>query len=205
MKLLTNKTGREFVTSDNPVVKYNQFMEFRKWPGAHTGWAAIGLEVFFPISPSLCLVLYDKSSYRVGFRRRHLVEIVRVEDVDQLNGLQLINAHQSLYFGSGIQEEYIRQLVRWYSGKRRADKVSVKKYHAVNPNPRGKDFLVVCCPYDIKTGLCLSFIQQTKRSKRRQPGPSMDNVRNPHMLRLIEETLGRHDQSYSAKSRSQGI
>jgi hypothetical protein len=188
MKLLRNKTDQEFVTSDNPVVKYNQFMEFRKWPGGHTGWANVGLQVFFPISPSLYLVLYDKDIYRIGFRRQHLLAIEKSEDVDQLNALQLINANRVLYFGHGIREDYIKRLHRLYSDKRSIGKMSVEEYHELNPDdPEVKRSLIAAHAYNIKIGLSLSCIQQTKRAKRRQLGPSMANPRNPRALKLIEE------------------
>lgn len=187
MKLLRNKTDQEFVTSDNPVVKYNQFMEFRKWPGGHDGWASVGLQVFFPISPSLCLVLYDKDVYRLGLRRHRLVEIGKIEDIDQLNALQLINASRNLYFSHGVREEYVKRLHRRYSDKRRTGKMSVEEYYELNPDPKVKRSLIASHAYNIKTELSLSFIQQTKKSKRRQLGPSMANPRNPRLLKLVEE------------------
>lgn len=189
IKLLRNKTDQEFVTSDNPVVKYNQFMEVRKWPGGHYGWASAGLQVFFPISPSLCLVLYDKDVYRLGLRLHRLVEIEKVEDIDQLNALQLINANRNLHFSHGVPEEYIKRLHRQYSDKRRTGKMSVEEYREINPNPKIRRSLIAAHAYNIKTELSLSFIKQTKKSKHRQLGPSMANPRNPHLLKLVEESF----------------
>jgi hypothetical protein len=187
MKLLWNKTVQEFVTSDNPVVKYNQFMESRKWPGGHDGWASVGLQVFFPISPSLCLVLYDKDIYRFGQRSHDLVEIEKIDDIDKLNTLQLLNANQNLYFSRGIREEYVKRLHRLYSHKRRTDKMLVKEYYELNADPKVKRSLITSHAYNIKIGLSLSFIHQTKKSKHRQLGPSMANPRNPSILKLVEE------------------
>jgi len=189
MKLLENKTNREFLTSDNPVVKYNQFMRLRKWPGGHDGWASIGLQVFFPISPTLCLVLYDKDIYRVGFRNRSLVDIQRTEDIDLLNALQLVNANRILYFTHNVEEKYIRSLNRRYSGKRQRDKVLVEEYPELNDNdPEIRRSLIVSHAPNINIGLPLSFIRQTKKSKRRQLGPSMANPRNPAAVEFIEDT-----------------
>ena len=54
-------------------------------------------------------------------------------------------------------------------------------------NKKVKRSLIVSHAYNIKTGLSLSFLQQTKKSKYRQLGPSMANPRNPRVLELVEE------------------
>lgn len=198
MKLLNNKTDREFVTSDNPVAKYNQFMELRGWPGGHYGWANIGLQVFFPISPSLCLVLYDKDVYRFGPKRRYFIEIERTEDIDQLNALQLISVNRNLYFSHGVREDYIKHLHQQYSHKRTMDKMSVEEYHELNRDAKVKRSLIASYAYNIKIGLSLSFIQQIKKSKHRQLGPSMANPRNPRLLRLVEEHWEKNHKRLSA-------
>lgn len=46
-KLLVNRTGTEFVTSDNPVVLYNQLFSFRdRRIGSYCGVAQKGLQIF---------------------------------------------------------------------------------------------------------------------------------------------------------------
>jgi len=63
-KLLVNKTGVEFVISDNPVVFYNQLMSFRTF-GSNCGLASKGLQIFVPISPTLTIMMFDPAVYRV--------------------------------------------------------------------------------------------------------------------------------------------
>lgn len=48
LKLLINKTGIKFITSDHPVVKYNQYLEKRKHPGGIVGVCNKGASVVFP-------------------------------------------------------------------------------------------------------------------------------------------------------------
>jgi len=45
-KLLKAAPPFEFITSDNPVVFYNQIMNFRNF-GSNTGFSAKGLQIFF--------------------------------------------------------------------------------------------------------------------------------------------------------------
>jgi len=52
-----------FVTSDSPVIYYNQLMEKAvNYTGA-TGLVAKGLQVFYPIHPRLLICLYDSNVY----------------------------------------------------------------------------------------------------------------------------------------------
>jgi hypothetical protein len=55
MLLLVNKTGIGFVTSDNPVVQYNQYLEGLNM--GTTGALRRGLQLFLPLSPNLMLLL----------------------------------------------------------------------------------------------------------------------------------------------------
>lgn len=48
-KLLVNETRIPFVTSDQPVIRYNQFAEQKGFLGGSLGVACQGLQIFFPI------------------------------------------------------------------------------------------------------------------------------------------------------------
>jgi hypothetical protein len=84
-KLLLNESPIQFIFSDHPVVKYNQFMERRNVALGCVGFASKGLELFLPISPNVMLIFYDADSYRVG--RWNDANIIKVDaaEVDLLN------------------------------------------------------------------------------------------------------------------------
>lgn len=96
--LLVNETESEFVTSDHPVVRYNQLMEFDRDGGSHCGWAWKGLQVFLPVSPQVCLLLYDASVYRLSGRNGAKYRVSSVGDVQQVNTLQATSAQSAMYF-----------------------------------------------------------------------------------------------------------
>lgn len=65
-KLLKNETQNPFVTSDNPLIKYNQFLESRKWRfGSHNGFGNIGAQWFIPVDEMYTLIFYDSNIYKV--------------------------------------------------------------------------------------------------------------------------------------------
>ncbi len=84
-KLIINKTKKPFITSDNPIVLYNHFLEKRKHPFGKCGLASKGLEVFYPLSPELALIYYDDKVYKVGYRKRNYIETYNEKDIDSLN------------------------------------------------------------------------------------------------------------------------
>ncbi len=89
--------GMEFITSDNPVFRYNQYCEGTTRQGV-TGNAARGLQVFLPLSPALVFVLYDQAVYKVGSRGDSAASVVSISDVNALNLTQLVSASANVFF-----------------------------------------------------------------------------------------------------------
>lgn len=101
--LFTNATGREFITSDDPVVTHNQYCEGIDYQGVR-GWNSSGLQVFWPLSPHELIVFYDHQTYVIGRskRERRVTKLFDERDIAQLNSLQILNAHHNVYF-AGIK------------------------------------------------------------------------------------------------------
>ncbi|GEM_PF-3216894 len=93
--ILKNQTETPFVISDDPVVSYNPLL-FSKFGGNSEGLCLIGLCIFLPLSPNICLLMYDKKYYGV----RHNNDVVIVEsaiDVINVNILQILNAQNQIF------------------------------------------------------------------------------------------------------------
>ncbi len=125
-KLLINKTETPFITSDFPIIKYNQFLEKKKWKYGKTGYGNTGLQMFVPLSPSVIIVFYDSMIYKVGFKKRAVCDITRPKDVEQLNMLQVLNCYNTVFFNESITEHYIRQLFEKSSKFTRANKTMIE-------------------------------------------------------------------------------
>lgn len=96
-KLLINKTATEFITSDNPVVLYNQFMNYRA-EVSHCGFASKVFQIILPLDKEKLIVLYDHRVYRLGSNSNFTIEVSHTNDVDALNILQFCSAHEHIYF-----------------------------------------------------------------------------------------------------------
>ena len=115
VKILVNKTGKSFITSDNPVAKYDQFMERMKQDIYALGTR--GLQIFFPLSPRIGVMYYDPKCYKLGYKKREYVELNQGKDIDELNKLTLCNSGEVLYYYPGTVSSQAINALREASGK----------------------------------------------------------------------------------------
>ena len=152
--------GTEFITSDNPVVMYNQFM-LRRTVGSNTGIASKGLQIFFPIWPFLTLVMYDRDVYHFGRAKSALVHIASATDVHELNMLQVIAATKNVYTLTPAAN--IFKVAQDAAKYRRKKKVVVKAFAQANEGDRNSE-LIATSREDIRTGAMLGFMRVHKRA-----------------------------------------
>lgn len=181
VKLLINKTTIKFITSDHPVVKYNQFLEERGHQGGNVGVATKGLQVFFPISPKHMLCFYDGSIYKIGSKSQNNIEIINPSDVDSLNYSQVLNCYNHLYFNHETTEKYIKALYS-KAKEKRLEEYSVLRKRGSYIDVEGNEHIQYhSYGYNIKIKLQLSFIKQTKRAKK--------HVLSDYIVQLRNESL----------------
>jgi len=121
-KFLVNLSLLPFVTSDAPVIFYNQLMEHADNYLGATGLVAKGLQIFYPIHPRLMICLYDPNVYDFGDGCNSCYSTESVEEVHQLNGLQLTNCKSQLFFDGLISEEYVTELCKHFEEYRGTSK-----------------------------------------------------------------------------------
>jgi hypothetical protein len=101
IKFLVSDKKLGFVVSDDPVLSYNQYVEHHpvlgRWPAGSTGLGLKGLQLFLPVSPRVCVAMYDPGSYVFGSIKRRTCDI-SVHDIRFLNSLQAVNARDCVYF-----------------------------------------------------------------------------------------------------------
>jgi len=110
-KLLINKTEAPFISSDFPVVKYNSFLEKKKWSLSKTGYVTKGLQIFIPLNPELLLVFYDSGIYKIGNKKDTVCEIRNLKDINQFNVLQVLNCSENIFFNKKVTKLYIENLL----------------------------------------------------------------------------------------------
>ncbi|MES2704620.1 MAG: DUF4238 domain-containing protein [Bacteroidota bacterium] len=117
-RFILNLTDLPFITSDAPVVRYNQLMEeIGLYTGA-TGLSVKGLQIFFPIHARLMICLFDPKVYACGKEEKDYVVTESMDDIHQLNALQYLNCDWQLFFDELVSQEYIEYIAENYEAKR---------------------------------------------------------------------------------------
>ncbi|TVT38609.1 DUF4238 domain-containing protein [Hymenobacter setariae] len=180
--LLKNNTSYPFITCDNPLVKYNQYLEKRNKHGGTVGHAQIGLQLFMPLDPTTMLLLYDPWVYKVGGKGASLVTTINEQDVEALNLLSVVNCDKVLYFNQQATKESLNRLaikatrypganipvtVKYYADPASARKGSTK-FGLDKPTELGDELLHSYMPPP-RTNLTLSFISLTKQARKLPP------------------------------------
>jgi hypothetical protein len=190
-KLLVNKTSNPFITSDFPIVKYNQFLEQRKWPLSKVGFGLVGLQVFMPLSHELMLVLFDSAIYKVGDKKKSSHVITNGDEIDQLNILSFLNCIDTIFFDEKADERYIRKLWANSSKFAKANVVGSDMSFLMTGNDEhdkrmrdaGFKNLMRVKRTDSETNLSIEGVKIHSRGKQHQLDPVAVQVR-PYVKRL---------------------
>lgn len=186
VKILINKTNIPFITSDNPIVKYNQFLEERKWHGSKTGFGLVGLQIFVPLNQSITLVFFDSSIYKVGNKKQTKIEMNRNDEIQQLNLLQYLNCIDTIYFNQNFNEYQARAMFetsKKYSKANISKATLAKLIDPKETNPMDKDNFIIMQNSDCDIKLTLSNFKIHFRGRSHKLNPSMAQVR-PHCEKL---------------------
>ncbi len=92
--VLENKTSTPLFTSDAPVITINPLSI------NHAGLGNVGTVIFFPCSPQMLIMLYDRKFYG-----KIVSEIHDIECVDVFNKYQYINAHERILASNSTEFE----------------------------------------------------------------------------------------------------
>ncbi|MGQ8826946.1 DUF4238 domain-containing protein [Bacillus sp. NA_146.1] len=108
--LIVEKTGaRKFITSDNPLVRYNPFY-INKCYECGFGYPNRGIQLFFPISPEKCILLYDQYAYDIPEENNGVLILKKAREVDKLNELFYLNAYNNIFFNQITKRNLIDRI-----------------------------------------------------------------------------------------------
>lgn len=192
-KLLINRTTSTFITSDHPVILYNQFMEHRRAFGSGTGIVCKGLQIFLPLNPRVVLIFYDYDVYRVGGRSLKNQQVAVTEkDVHALNLLQGANAHEQLFFDDSINEETATRIAAKSKVFRPFSRSELKQFELCESNGR-KSILLHSKKNELRIGLHLSCVEELPSIRHYRLGGQVVHVRDRHLCELHDEFLKKVD------------
>lgn len=170
-----------FITSDNPVFKYNQYLEQVLEYGTD-GLGQTGIQIFLPLSPRHMLVMYDKDVYEYVKK-----QLPSETDIEVLNSLQVISANRNLYFNDASQSATVENLASKYAHLRQDDPVAVEQFSS-DEDPRYS--LLHGYNQTPNVGMNLSFLRIKHRATRVSISKRLRNVLRPPFRRSASRQDG---------------
>lgn len=120
---INNYTDIPFITSDSPIIIYNHIIESSIY-NAKYGIGNQGVQIFFPICPTLCLCLYDSSAYKCNYKEYNVKKHHFINDI---NALILFNAYRFIYSIDSLPYNYISKLLNNYNTIQKKQQLIPKK------------------------------------------------------------------------------
>lgn len=125
-EVVESGSKEEFITSDNPVFRYNQYKEgIPECSGI--GVIESGIQIFVPFSPDYAVVGYDPNVYSFDGERRGATKILS-SDTRELNKMQAVNAGENLYFSSRDMGTSVRKAFESVASKREEKGVQATEF-----------------------------------------------------------------------------
>jgi len=181
-KLVVNLSYLPLITSDAPVITYNQYLEKKNMNiGAH-GLPAKGLQIFLPIHPRMMICIYDPAVYDFGRHEQYCMTTESEDEIHQFNVLQYLNSNSQLFFNDFITEDYVKSLHVEFADQ----KSSLGPYSDFMENPDNKKLLLNANRYPL-IGLASSFISIKKESMDLKYTGNFAPVRDESLLRKPTE------------------
>jgi len=191
-KVLRNEIDINFVTSDNPVILYNQYGEDRN-ARSNIGLACKGLQILYPISPRRIVMLYDGAVYKIGQRRDGFARITQKTDVQQLNDLQWRNALENVYFDNRQNRSEIFRGYGTNVPKRNAERIHLVASPGVDQGDGTSAVMVTTSKVEHKSRLDLAFVRQRQTISDTERDSGQLLLRNPALSGASVAFLGGMD------------
>jgi len=200
--VVRNDSTREFITSDNPMLLYNSYLEISNNHSSR-GIGLIGTTLFMPVSAKYAIMLHDDAVYDNLLNVKNGLKVLtNRDDVDKLNSLQLIFSDKVLYFCQPYMEKWIAKYLKKFSTfkQKHTSSLNVAVRDKVNDDGstvyvtdnsvKGRDELVtgdnlfVFHQHNVYAGIFLNFLRCRKEVKL---ATFSDHAIRPHVM-MLERT-----------------
>ncbi|WP_165590540.1 DUF4238 domain-containing protein [Chryseobacterium aquaticum] len=158
-KLIINDSDLPFIISDNPIVKYNQFLEQVNRKGSTTSYGNIGIQIFIPLNPKLMVIFFDSKIYKLGYKKQQEIKLNNYAEITDLNILQFLNCDKMLFFNEKITKNYILELKTKAEKFEKANIAKTEVFKIFNEYESKFEDIIMRYESECVTNLKLSFIK----------------------------------------------
>lgn len=177
--LVTPHSGRNFITSDHPVILLNPYFSNylgEKSTRSFSGFGRSGFILTLPLSPQVCVLFYDSGVYSIPSTSSRPLKIGN-QDLDTINGLQIQSALRCVFSNGHVSEDYYRKLWDKYS----ASRTSIES-HQTNQPLSDRSWLSFFRMSSARLAAPLHFCRE-----RANPRIGPDAMRHPAWSELVDQ------------------
>lgn len=133
--VIENEFSIDFITSDNPVCLYNQYLNnLQNCTGIKEVFSSKGLIMLYPITYKKLLLLFDPSVYEIE-SWEPVMKVDNAPDIMKINICQCVNANEVIFFSNSI---HFNDINNWAKEVRKSYKMKYGIYKSVTNNNTGK-------------------------------------------------------------------
>lgn len=191
MALLYSSHKDSFITSDNPVVFYNQHFQDPLHRSDYVGVNTRGLIIQLPLNSKMLIMLYDHSTYTMRKARKQKMCFISRLDIKKINMLQACNANYNIFADELVKESELRKLIRVVS----SDRKRMANHPYVFVARPGETFIsslpedptkMVTSPPLIK-GICFDFFEHSQALRHEDLPPQYSYIRDSENVALYKQ------------------
>ncbi len=190
--IIRNHTDFPFVFSDSPVVFYNSY--YRKITDRGVlGFQTPGLQIFFPLTPTLHLMLIDPTAYSGKFQKNTFLDVTNRSDISHLNALQIHHSKSAIFFADHQNAEYVETLCHTHRSRMKKPESIFQPRNdlLVNGESLESSILTLSEPH-LNHTLSLSFVDC-------DPIPPKDYYFHHRSPEMVKEYRKRHPKVYEGE------
>jgi hypothetical protein len=202
--LLHNRTGRAFITSDNPLVLTNPFAHGVTGLRGY-GVASAGLIMLLAVSGTHALLAFDSNVFVSNAPDGARLELTRASDIDAINRMTAMGAGENLYFGRAADGERVAAYVSAAEPQRRRQLARVR---SLVPGPRAgsyveprseaeldaaKEILVQTSNEGLTVPLVIRGLRRRIKPRYFWDGSALGPTRDPAWGAIVEDFWSAHD------------
>jgi len=186
--LIINKTNKDFISSDAPIVLHNSIKYLHTY-----AFPTPGLQIFCPLNKNTTFLLVDTNLYNLN--TDSTIYLDDDSDVDSINKLQFYHGHHHVFFSDKKTENYIRDLHLEIEELIKKREVMTRTVQTIRNNDRTSSEIVEIYQSGSNYRLNFTFIKLNHTNNRRLKSKYKKLSRTSKVFHLFrnDEIVERHN------------
>lgn len=191
--LIINKTNKDFISSDAPIVLHNYLKYLQTYR-----FATPGLQIFCPLNKDTMLLLIDTNLYNLKINTDSNIYLDNDSDVDSINKLQFFHCLHHVFYSDNTTENYVSDLHLEIEELIKEEEVITKIIQTIRNKDGSYSEIIETSTMGSNYTLNFTFIKLNHANNRRLKNKCKKISRTSKVFNLCrnDEIVARHETNY---------